>query len=120
MPDIKTIQIGEQIKYYRHLKNMSQEALTLSAGITPAFVGHIERGLKSPTVNTLQKITSALDISLVDLFTPIEAESVPPSRIRSLDTERLLFSLAELSDEEFSLLTQIITNIVKFKKDSRV
>lgn len=116
MPDLKTIQIGEQIKYYRHLKNMSQEALALSAGITPAFVGHIERGLKSPTVNTLQKITSALDISLVELFTPIETAQNPPSRIRSLDMERLLFSLKDLSDEEFALLTQIITNVVRFKK----
>lgn len=116
MQNSKTIHIGEQIRYYRHLQNMSQETLALSAGITPAFVGHIERGLKSPTVNTLEKISTALDISLVELFTPVTTESTPPSKTRSFDMEQLIFSLKALSDEEVALLTKIVLNIVKFKE----
>lgn len=116
MQNSKTIHIGEQIRYYRHLQNMSQETLALSAGITPTFVGHIERGLKSPTVNTLEKISTALGISLVELFTPITTESASPSAIRSSDMERLIFSLKDLSDEEVKLLTKIVLDIVKFKE----
>lgn len=116
MENSKTIHIGEQIRYYRHLQNMSQETLALSAGITPAFVGHIERGLKSPTVNTLEKISTALGISLKELFTPVTTESIPPSKIRSTDMERLIFSLKDLSDEEVALLTKIVLDIVRFKK----
>lgn len=116
MQNSKTIHIGEQIKYYRHLKNMSQEALALSAGITPAFVGHIERGLKSPTVNTLEKISTALDISLVELFTPVTTESTPSSKMRSIDMELLISSIKNLNDEEVALLTKIVLNIVKFKE----
>ncbi len=116
MQNSKIIYIGEQIRYYRHLQNMSQETLALSAGITPAFVGHIERGLKSPTVNTLEKISTALGISLVELFTPITTESPPPSTIRSIDIEQLILSLKDLSDEEVALLTKIVLNIVKFKE----
>lgn len=116
MENSKTIHIGEQIRYYRHLQNMSQETLALSAGITPAFVGHIERGLKSPTVNTLEKISTALGISLMELFTPVTTESTPPSKIRSTDMGRLIFSLKDLSDEEVALLTKIVLDIVRFKK----
>lgn len=116
MQDIKGIQIGEQIRHYRRLKNMSQENLALAAGITPAFVGYIERGLKSPTVNTLQKISTALNISLAELFSPIPSEPVSRSQIRSIDIERLIFSLKELSDDEVALLTQIVASIISFKK----
>lgn len=115
MKTTEKIQIGEQIRHYRTLKNMSQEALALSAGINPAFVGHIERGLKSPTVNTLQKISAALDISLAELFTPIEPEEQRSSKIRSIDIERLICSLRNLNDEQVSMLTQIVLNMIKFK-----
>ncbi len=54
--------VGERIRYYRVLKGMSQEALALEANINAAFVGHLERGLKSPTVTTLEKMTGALEM----------------------------------------------------------
>ena len=40
----------------------------MQAEINPAFLGHLERVLKSPTVKTLEKIVHALDISLAELF----------------------------------------------------
>lgn len=115
MENAETIQIGEQIRYYRNLKNMSQEALALSAQITPAYVGLIERGLKSPTVNTLQKISSVLGISLAELFTPISLKEQYSSEIRSVDIERIIYSLNKLNDDELSMITQIILNIIKLK-----
>lgn len=57
-----------QIRYYRHLKGMSQEELALKANINPAYFGQVERGLKCPTVDTLYKISKALDISLSELL----------------------------------------------------
>ena len=55
-------------RYFRKLKGWSQETLALQAEINPAFLGHLERGLKSPTVKTLEKIACALDISMAELF----------------------------------------------------
>ena len=52
--------IGERIKYFRMSKKLSQEKLALMAEINPAFLGHLERGLKSPTMNTVDKIINAL------------------------------------------------------------
>lgn len=46
MCDDKSFHIGEQIRHYRTQKNMSQESLALAAGVNPAFVGQLERGLK--------------------------------------------------------------------------
>ena len=55
--------IGEKIKYFRVQQGLSQEKLALKAGINPAFLGHLERGLKSPTMTTLDTIIEALNVS---------------------------------------------------------
>jgi len=44
--------------------NMSMERLAELAGITPAFLGEIERGVKMPSLKTYIDIVNALDISL--------------------------------------------------------
>lgn len=60
--------VGKRIRYFRTARGLSQEKLALEAGINPTFLGHLERGLKSPTVDTLAKITSALGITLSELM----------------------------------------------------
>ena len=72
-----TLAVAERIKYYRHLRNYSQEALALQAGLNPAYFGQVERGLKCPTIDTLYKIARALDVSLSELLR-IEVPPVAP------------------------------------------
>lgn len=60
--------LGERIKFLRYQRNLSQEQLALKAEINKSFMGQIERGEKSPTVKTLEKIVVALDITFVELF----------------------------------------------------
>ena len=47
------VNVGERIRYFRNLRGWSQETLALQAEINPAFLGHLESGLKSPTIKTL-------------------------------------------------------------------
>ena len=63
------VDVGGRIRYFRHLRKLSQEQLALQAGINPAFLGHLERGLKSPTITTLEKLVRALNITFEELFT---------------------------------------------------
>lgn len=60
--------IGEHIRILRVTKGLSQEKLALSAGITPSYIGQIERNERNPTVRILEKICCALDISLLELL----------------------------------------------------
>lgn len=94
---------------------MSQEKLALTASMNPAFIGHLERGEKSPTVTTLEKITSALDISLGDLF----SDSIKPDEAdaRSMNYNRIQLLLDELSDADVDAVSDIIMNIVRLKKN---
>lgn len=60
--------VGKRIKRFRTVRGWSQEKLALQAEINTAFLGHLERGLKVPTVTTLKKITDALGITLSEFF----------------------------------------------------
>jgi len=63
-----TAAVAARIKYFRHVRDLSQEDLALRANINPAYFGQVERGLKCPTIDTLYKIAKALDVPLPELL----------------------------------------------------
>lgn len=109
-----TVNIGEQIKYYRKLRNMSQETLALSANTTPAFIGQIERGVKNPTIKTVEKIATALDMELYELLVPLDSGDAPDSS-QSREIEKLLFSLKGLNDTELKRIVSIFIEIINIR-----
>ena len=54
--------VGAILRSYRTNKKMSQELLSGLAGIDRTHYSKIERGLRSPTIDTLFKIANALDV----------------------------------------------------------
>ena len=67
MSDIAKI-IGQRIRNYRTQKGLSQEKLAELAGCRPTYIGQLERGEKNATLESVEKIASAMDISLSELF----------------------------------------------------
>lgn len=65
--DLKT-KTGLRIKELRSQKELTQEGLAWKAEINRSFMNHIENGRKNISLETLEKIVSGLDISLVDFF----------------------------------------------------
>lgn len=61
--------LGNRIRELRKARSISQEELGFKASISAAHIGQIERGLKKPTIETLGKIASALEMTLQELFT---------------------------------------------------
>ncbi len=59
---------GRQIKILRHESLMTQEELARIADISVSFLGGIEAGRKSPTIETVEKLADALNISVSLLF----------------------------------------------------
>lgn len=59
--------VGLKIKLLRNKIGISQEELGFRADISKTQIGLIERGESSPTIDTLEKIAKALEITLVDL-----------------------------------------------------
>jgi len=66
----KTIStIAKNIKKYRKERNLSQDKLSKLADVSHATIVKIESGgIKSPTIDTVQKIAKALGVSVDDLI----------------------------------------------------
>ena len=64
--------IGRVIRDFRESKKMSQEVLSGLAGLDRTHYSKIERGLRSPTVDTVFKIAHALDVPPHEIIIAIE------------------------------------------------
>ena len=64
--------VGETIAYCRKSKNVSQEVLSGLADIGRTHLSAIERGERKPTLETLYRISLALDMPMSDLVREIE------------------------------------------------
>lgn len=55
--------LGERIRQQRVLAKMTQEKLAEKAGISLSFLGHIERGNRKASLETIVGICNALKVS---------------------------------------------------------
>lgn len=60
--------LGMRIRAAREKKFMTQEQLGEMCSLSTAHIGHIERGTRTPSVDTLCSISSALNVSLDGLL----------------------------------------------------
>jgi len=61
-------QIGSRIRVLREQRGLTQDELGALANMHRAYIGHIERGEKNITVDSLERIAEALKVSVKDLL----------------------------------------------------
>ena len=67
--------IGEKITEYRKKQNMTQTALSISAGLQRTSITHIEKGIQKVPLDKLYKIAECLNITIFDLIPKTYQES---------------------------------------------
>lgn len=65
---------GRVLAQLRRERQLSQEKLGFEAGFDRSFISLLERGRRSPTLDTVFSLCRALDISFSQLATLIEAK----------------------------------------------
>lgn len=110
MSDISKL-IGEKIRTTRKFRGLSQEGLAEKAGLNVSFIGQIERGGKKPTIETLDKIVSALDITFAELFSMENQAQIKDSTV----LEKISFELSDRSVEEQEDLYNLLKQILRFR-----
>ena len=63
-----TAAVGERLRQRREEKNVSQEQLAELAGVDRGYVSLVERGKVNPTVTTLVRLASSLEMNPGDLL----------------------------------------------------
>lgn len=61
-------EVGKRIKALRMQNGLSQEDLALKSNLDRTYITYVENAKKNVTVETLYKITKALDVTLSDFF----------------------------------------------------
>lgn len=67
MQNIKEV-VGARVRELRKEKGMSQEELAHAANLHPTYIGKLERGERNMSIESLEKATQALGITLEQLF----------------------------------------------------
>ena len=86
--------IGETVRNYRLQKGMSQGDIEKRTGLLRCYLSRVENGHTIPSLDTLAKIATAMDLPLAQFFNEHEGENggkTPP----------------HLAEEEVRFLTQI-------------
>ena len=110
MSDISKI-LGQRIRNYRTAKGLSQEGLAELCGCHPTYVGQIERGEKNATIESIERISSALNVSLSKLFEKLGADDGAARNI-PLECYDLLASKSKAEQES---IYRILLDIDKYK-----
>lgn len=61
---------GINVRRLRKERGLSQEALADEVGLAPTYVGQLERGLRNPTLEVVERFAHALGADPLELLRP--------------------------------------------------
>lgn len=90
--------LGNNIRNRRIKLGWTQERLAREIGVSTSFVGHIERGSRKSSLDTLVLLCSAMDIGADQLLgTSIQLRSIP--------------SVKEVKAEQRTAMCELLSNL---------
>ncbi len=88
--------LGERIREFRKFRKLSLVNVSELSGISVAMLSHIERGKATPSLKALEKLRSALSVSMADLFATPDAEERDAPRLVARRSDRKALNFPEL------------------------
>lgn len=68
--------VGNRIRELRQARGISLTSFARMTDLSPGLISQVERGLTDPSLETLRRVSRALDVPLFSLFNEVERESV--------------------------------------------
>ncbi len=78
--------VGERLREERLRRGVSVRSLARDLGVSASLISQIETGKSQPSVGTLYAITTALDISVEDVFEPPRVRPVDSANTSAVPT----------------------------------
>ena len=105
--------VGQRIRNYRMKQGLSQEKLAELSGCHPTYIGQLERGEKNATLESVERIAVALNVSLSVLFEKLGGNDKAGKDIPLACYE----FLSAKSSEEQEHLYNILLEMDKYKSN---
>ena len=86
-----TMNIGDTIRNYRLQKGMSQGDIEKRTGLLRCYLSRVENGHTIPSLDTLAKIASAMDVPLAQFFADHVLENGHHKHIPQLSEDEVRF-----------------------------
>ncbi len=108
-------QLGARVKELRQGLGMTQERLAFKAKISPTFLSHIERGTKKASLQTVEKLATALGVPIQNLF------SLPEEPVVYLERKEDLFArkVEELVKDKGEGFKKLLLKIVDYLAEKK-
>ena len=106
--------VGDRIRALRNERGWSQEELAHRADIHPSYMGQLERGEKSATIDSLVKVINAFEISFDEFFRFMNTE------YRNKDTATLsniLYKLNNRKESDQKIILNLIDVLLPWKDE---
>lgn len=98
------IQIGEQVRIAREQARLTQEGLAEKIEVSPQYISDLERGVVGIALPTLKKLCRSLGVASDQILFGKQSN----------DRGQILSNVCNvLSDEQFSLLMEMVSCYVK-------
>ena len=110
MSDIAKV-LGQRIRNFRTAKGWSQEKLAELSGCHHTYIGQIERGEKNATIESVEKISLALNISMAKLFEKLGARD----ETDTISVEFYEFLSSKTKEEQMQLY-RILCELENYKR----
>lgn len=77
--DVSNIQevVGKNIQLFRQSKGLTQERLAELANVSSSYIGYLERGLRTPSLDLLARIGNALEVEPTVLLKTTSEDTDP-------------------------------------------
>jgi transcriptional regulator with XRE-family HTH domain len=72
--------LAQALRRLRVQRGLSQETVAHRADISYTTLAKIESGRSNPTWTTVRRVAAALEVTLVELVSEVEAADAPPGR----------------------------------------
>ena len=103
--------LGSRIKALRKAQapRLTQAGLAKKAGTSPVFIGLIERGKKTPSLQMLEKIAGALGVEVKQLFMFTLEKGAGEQNVREAILQEMQNAIiaAKLSQQDMEILKEI-------------
>lgn len=102
MSDNSLILLGKRIRELRTKRGLSQERLSELCGVSSRHISEMERGESNPSFQVMEQVTSALGISMKDLF------DFEHHKNRNDALEELVLLLTNMQYDKFKIAYAVI------------
>ena len=99
MANIRQI-VGQNIKLFRNARSITQETLAEMVNVSGSYIGYLERGKKSPSLDLLAKIADELLVDPAVLLTSND-------ELKNKELKKLIGILSDKETESIQFMNEV-------------